>query len=190
MPDLPVSAHAALASELKDWLSCFAIIVGGAWAGWRFSHSEWLRRRSEIPSLEGVSSSPECTSLADDLVAVSLRWTWRNAGSRPVFVNPDDTCVEIFQILGIAGTFIDPRQGHDVLVKEHLIASHRPLVGFGIYQLEPGTTSTILTVPVLPRGQVYVARHNLAADDKAHPSGHDWSYSWERWQIFTTDPPT
>jgi hypothetical protein len=74
MPDV------TLAGEVKDWLTSVAIVVGGGWAMWRFGHAEWLRRRAEIPSLEGSSSTPEICAFADDRVAVSLRWTWRNAG--------------------------------------------------------------------------------------------------------------
>jgi hypothetical protein len=59
-----------------------AIAVGGCWVAWRFYHSEWLRRRAELPCLEGNSSTPEISELGDNRVAVNLRWSWRNAGSR------------------------------------------------------------------------------------------------------------
>src|SRR4029077_16187093 len=53
MPDV------TLAGEIKDWLTSVAIVVGGGWAMWRFGHAEWLRRRAEIPSLEGNANIPE-----------------------------------------------------------------------------------------------------------------------------------
>jgi hypothetical protein len=64
---------ATLAGEVKDWLTSAAIIVGGIWAIWRFGHAEWLRRRAEILTLEGSSSTPEIIALDADRVAVSLR---------------------------------------------------------------------------------------------------------------------
>jgi hypothetical protein len=75
-------SEVTLAGEVKDWLTSLGIVIGGGWAMWRFGRSEWLRRRAEIPTLEGNSSTPDIWALGDDRVAVSLRWSWRNAGTR------------------------------------------------------------------------------------------------------------
>jgi hypothetical protein len=85
-----------LAGEVKDWLTSVAIVVGGGWAMYRFGHTEWLRRRAEIPSLEGNSNTPEISGFGDDRVAVSLRWSWRNAGTRPLHIDDVRTFVEIY----------------------------------------------------------------------------------------------
>jgi len=182
MPDV------TLAGEVKDWLTSVAIVIGGAWAIWRFGHAEWLRRRTEkFPSLEGSSSAPEICALADGRVAVSLRWTWRNVGTRPVHIDDKSSFVEIFRLAGEIGNFVDPRQ-QETLVPLR-ISVHHPLKGYGFYILEPGTASSLLTVPILAVGEPFIARHMLFASSKEHPTGFAWQYSWERWQVFRTDLP-
>jgi len=182
-------ADVTLAGEVKDWVTSGAIVVGGAWAMWRFGHAEWLRRRTEIPSLEGTSTVPEICALADDRVAVSLRWTWRNAGTRPVHVDDERSFVAVYRLAGDVGSFVDPRQQRDYAATLQL-AEHHPLKGYGFYMLEPGTTSSMLTIAILPVSAAFVARHRLYASQKEHPTGFKWQYSWERWHVFRTDPPS
>jgi hypothetical protein len=177
---------ATLAGEVKDWLTSAAIIVGGIWAIWRFGHAEWLRRRAEILTLEGSSSTPEIIALDGDRVAVSLRWNWRNAGSRPVHVDGELSFVELYALKGTLEQFVDPRQQKDSLA-QLWVGSHRPLSNYGFYILEPGTSSSMLTVSILPIGESFIARHRLYASLKEHPTGFKWAYSWERWQVFRTD---
>lgn len=179
-----------LAGEVKDWLTSVAIVLGGAWALWRFGHAEWLRHRAEkIPSLEGNSSTPEVCAFSEDCVAVSLRWTWRNAGTRPVHIDDERSVVEIYRLAGNTGDFIDPRQQKETTLAPLKLGTHQPLKGYGFYVLEPGTTSSMLTVPILPVGEAFIARHRLYANRKEHPTGFEWQYSWERWQVFRTDLP-
>ena len=175
-----------LAGEVKDWLTSVAIVVGGGWAVWRFGHTEWLRRRAEIPSLEGSTNAPDICAFDDSRVAVSLRWSWRNAGTRPVYIDDQRTFVEIYRLAGDIGSFVDPRQQLGMLAP---LSAHHPLNGYGFYMLEPGTTSSMLTVPILPAGEAFIARHRLIASRKEHPTGFQWQYSWERWQVFRTDLP-
>jgi hypothetical protein len=182
-------ADVTLAGQVKDWLTCVAIIVGGGWAMWRFGHAEWLRRRAELPSLEGNSSTPEICAFSKDCVAVSLRWTWRNAGTRPVHIDDQRSFVEIYRLAGDTGDFIDPRQQKETALAPLKVGVHNPLKGYGFYMLEPGTTSSMLTVPILPVGEAFIARHRLYASLKEHPTGFEWPYSWERWQVFRTDLP-
>lgn len=165
-------------------------MVGGAWAAWRFGYQEWLRRRAEIPTLEGNSSVTEIVPSEDDRAVVSLRWMWRNAGSIPVYIDDERSFVEIYRLSSdIAWTFVDPRQHREALTPFR-VGVHFPLKGYGFYMLEPGTNSSILTVPVLPRGETFIARHKLVASRHRHPTGFEWNFAWERWQIFRTDLPT
>jgi hypothetical protein len=182
-------ADVTLAGEVKDWLTSAAIVVGGGWAMWRFGHAEWLRRRAEIPSLEGNSSTSEICSFGNDRVAVSLRWSWRNVGTRPVHVDDMRSFVEVYRLAGDVGSFVDPRQQKETLTALK-VGVHHPLKGYGFYMFEPNTTSTMLTVSILPVGEVFIARHRLYANRKEHPTGGEWQYSWERWQVFRTDAPS
>jgi hypothetical protein len=176
-----------LAGEVKDWLTSLAILVGGAWALWRFGHAEWLRRRAEIPSLEGSSTTPEVFAVGDERVAVSLRFSWRNAGTRPVHIDDKHSFVEIYRLAANVDNFVDPRQQDLTPLK---VGIHYPLRGYGFYMLEPNTTSSMLTVPILPVGEAFMARHLLCARRKEHPTGFEWQYVWERWQVFRTDLPS
>jgi hypothetical protein len=177
------------AVQFKDWVTSLAIIVGGSWAIWKFGHTEWLRRRSEISSLEGHSPEVELHSVAPGRVAASLRWSWRNVGSRPVYIDTNSTFVEIYNISDMDIGFLDPRQQCDSLFHRR-VGLHDPLTGFGdAFFFEPGTNSTLLTVPILPAGEAFVARMFLCANRDRHPTGSDWSFSWERWQVFRTDVP-
>jgi hypothetical protein len=177
-----------LAEQVKDWATSVAIVVGGGWALWRFGHTEWLRRRAEIPSLEGGSTAPEACVFLDGRAVVSLRWIWRNTGSRPVYINDKESVVEVYRLQGDVGTFVDPRQQSEAL-EPFRIGTHLPLAGFGWYRFEPNTTSSIMTAIILPPGEAFIARNQLIADNKYHPTGADWSYSWERWIVFRTDVP-
>jgi hypothetical protein len=170
----------------KDLLTSVGILVGGWWALWRFGYSDWLRRRAEISSLEGNSIDPEIYKFTESSVVVYLRWTWRNVGTRPVYIDDDRTIITIYEIAGEINTFVDPRQYKDRLTP---IGEHYPLKGFGFYMLEPAATSGLVAVPILALSKPFIARAKIVADIKKHPTGGSWSYSWERWQVFRTDLP-
>jgi hypothetical protein len=109
-------------------------------------------------------------------------------GSRPVHIDDQRSFVEIYRLAGDVGSFVDPRQQEETLASRK-VGVHHPLKGFGFYMFEPSTTSSMLTVPILPVGEAFIARHGLYAKLKEHPTGFEWQYSWERWQVFRTDPP-
>ena len=104
-------------------------------------------------------------------------------------IDDEHSFVEIYRLEGDVGDFIDPRQQRESTLASPKVGVHNPLKGYGFYMLEPGTTSSMLTVPVLPVGEAFIARHRLYASLKEHPTGFEWQYSWERWQIFRTDLP-
>jgi hypothetical protein len=186
MSDLTWWTH--FAAQFKDWVTSIAFVLGGTWALWVFYFKEW--RPAGIASLEGGSIAPEICALGDGRAAVSLRWTWRNVGTRPVYLDTENTIVEVYRLEGDIGNFVDPRQIKKPLIPLK-VGDHLPLADFGgFYRLEPGTTSSIPTVLILPLGKAFIARIELIAHDAHHRTGGDWSYSWERWQIFRTDLPT
>jgi hypothetical protein len=123
-----------LATTIKDWLTSAAIVSGGLWALWRFSHSEWLRRRGEVPSLEGSSVGPEVLAIDDDRVIVSLRWSWRNTGTVPVYIDSESSFVVVHRLPGeVDGLFLDPRQNEGDLQVDGV---HHPLRGYKPYFFE------------------------------------------------------
>ena len=177
---------ATLASELKNWLTAAAIVAGGVWAVWRFWHSEWLRRRSEVSCLEGNSSQPEILAISSDWAIATLRWTWRNAGTRPVFIDTEASRVDVYRLPPDVDGFIDPRQ-QEIELFDFLVASHRPFAGLEPYMFEPGTTSSLLTPAVPPADETYIARLELLADLVKHPTDDGRAYVWERWQVFRVE---
>ncbi len=54
-----------LSKEVVNWLTAVGIVIGGAWAIWRWGFADWLRRRNEILTLDG-SMSVELTRLIRD----------------------------------------------------------------------------------------------------------------------------
>jgi hypothetical protein len=176
-----------LAADIKDWLTVAAILAAGGWAVWRFYHQEWLRWRSEVPALEGSNPPREIVCQDDKTCIVSLRWTWRNAGNRPLYVNVGACKVEIYRIPDGHYGVIDPRQQAEALGPPAF--THHPLADFSPYMFEPGTTSTLLTPVALPADHSYIARMVLVSDRSKHRVDGELCLSWERWQVFRTDMP-
>jgi hypothetical protein len=177
---------AILANELKNWLTIAAIVVAGIWALWRFGHAEWLRRRSEIPCLEGNTARPEILEISEVSAIVSLRWTWRNAGNRPVYIDTAASRVEVYELPANMEGIIDPRQ-NEAALRPHSVARHTPLGGMREYMFEPGTNSSLLTPVILPSKKTYLARIVLYVDPEKHRSINEQGSFWERWQVFRTD---
>ena len=168
------------ATVVKDWLTSVGILFGGGWALWRFGYEDWLRRRLEEPSLEGSYDVPEMHRLDDGRIAVSLRWRWRNPGTRPVFLDIHLSELSVYRISS-QGAFIDPRRLEQEVGAK--VSEHLPLEGFGFFKLEPGTTSSILTVPILEEGKTYLARLKLVSDQNRHATKGGWNFLWEKWQV-------
>jgi hypothetical protein len=146
-----------------------ALVVGGLWAFWRWSLSEYLRRKREIPSFEGVLSH-SIAVLDDRRVVVSLNCRWKNVGVVPLPVNTQETRFSIYGIpdaspLGPIG----PRMKN--LTELHV---RRPWEHWPGAVLEPGTNSDLQAHFLLEAGHTFVAMCRLEAKTPASAQKQVW----------------
>jgi hypothetical protein len=86
-----------------DWpaiegaITSAAIVVGGLWAGWKWGYGEALRRRRELPDLDGTLSGA-AVALAVGKVCLTLQSVWHNPGPGPIRVCPDHSFVEQYEL--------------------------------------------------------------------------------------------
>lgn len=85
------------AEAFQALVTSVAIVVGGAWAFWRWSLSEYLRRKREIPSFEGQLSHA-VTELDTQRVVLSLSCRWKNVGVVPLPVNTKETRFALYAV--------------------------------------------------------------------------------------------
>jgi hypothetical protein len=141
--------------EIKDVVTVLVLLGGAAGAAWKWLFSEILRRRSEIPALDGHFLA-RCIAMEGPTIAVELCATWRNKGTVPVFANCNATLVEVFQI-----TSGDSVPGGDKWWDSDPVRLHKPFEDRAFFYMEPGTDTEIQTVLLLPSDGVFVARFQL-----------------------------
>jgi hypothetical protein len=92
--DMPTTETA---SSIQALVTSAGIILGGLWAFWRWSLSEYLRHRREIPSFEGdMTAGSVCMENGCVLVSVSCKW--KNMSAVPLSVNTARTRVTVFDV--------------------------------------------------------------------------------------------
>src|SRR5882672_9660086 len=122
------------AETIQALVTSVAVIIGGVWAFWRWSLSEYLRRKREIPSFEGQLSHA-VAPVDERRVVLSLSCRWKNVGVVPLPVNTKETRFALYSIpeelpLGPVG----PRMNN--LTEVHI---RRPWEHWPSAVLEPGT---------------------------------------------------
>ena len=133
--DLPTKEAA---ETIESLVTTVGIVAAGIWAFWRWSLSEFLRRRREIPSFDGTISA-ESVAVNERQEVITVTCTWRNAGTVPLNVNTKETRITAYLIprdtpLGPIG----PR-----LENLSELYVRRPWEHWPSTVLEPGTTSAI-----------------------------------------------
>jgi hypothetical protein len=81
----------------KDVITSMAVLLGGAWAAWKWGYGETLRKRREMPSPDG---SLKATSMRVDetTTAVTLHAVWRNRGPLPIEPCAEHSGVKAFRL--------------------------------------------------------------------------------------------
>ncbi len=150
------------AETIQALLTAAALLVGGGWAFWRWSVSESLRRRREIPSFEGQMSYSVLRRF-DGRAIVSLNCRWKNMGVAPLPVNTKETRFALYSLPDeLQPGPIGPRMNN--LVEMHV---RRPWEHWPAAVLEPGTNSELQAHFLVEADQVYVAMCRLEA--VSHP---------------------
>jgi hypothetical protein len=85
------------AAIIKDLATVAALVIGGAWAFWRWSLSEYIRRRSEMPSFEGEITA-YTVKAQQGRVTLSVSCKWKSLGGLPLDVNTQETRFTVYRI--------------------------------------------------------------------------------------------
>jgi hypothetical protein len=141
--------------DAPDWtviesaVTSAAIVVGGLWAGWKWGYGETLRKRRELPDLDGTLTATS-VPLPGGKAYLTLQAVWRNPGPGPIMVRPDHSFVEQYEL----GT--DPPLG------SFRVAGHPGLTKISTapwryrgYAMGPLTESVLTEHFVVPAGSVY-----------------------------------
>jgi len=84
-------------SSLDGFLTFSKIVAlwaGGLFAAWKWGFGEFLRKKREVPALEGPMTV-EVLNLPDNKGLFVLHSVWRNVGSYPVYIDFKETCVTV-----------------------------------------------------------------------------------------------
>jgi hypothetical protein len=86
-------------ATLQSILTSTAIVVGGGWAIWKWGYSEGLRKRREVPDLDGTLSV-STVPLSAAKAYLTLQAAWRNPGPAPIKMCPDHSFVTQYTLQG------------------------------------------------------------------------------------------
>jgi hypothetical protein len=146
------------AGVLQDLATVAGIIIGGAWAFWRWSLSEYLRHRREMPAFEGELSARAVPEGQGRLV-LTASCKWKNVSAIPLRVNTKETKFRVFEIPpGLPLGPIAPRLRH--LDEKYVRA---PWEHWDGAVLEPGTNSELQAHFLVDAGRTYVIACGLEA---------------------------
>ena len=148
-----------LLTFLKDWVPSIAVLVGGMWILLQWLFGESLRRKKEIPALDGKLSARVYDYDATRLV-VSLDATWSNRGPFPLRLDFKNCRIDVFRVSPDFSYRNCP-----IVTNRDLgpaVCSHYFLVGQVEvdYVLEPNTESILVNHFVLEPG-LYAFRMEL-----------------------------
>ncbi len=165
-----------LSTVIRNYVMIAGIVLGGLWAFWKWSFSEWLRQRKDMPAVDGELST-ESEVLNGEKVILSLGAIWRNRGDHPVHIDHEATRVDVYKINKdiVEGPF-EPKDN----LGEPLFRT-RPYHDMKGFILEPKTESLLKTHYVLQAGEVYFFRWKLYRSRKQHG---DVLYAWTKELIY------
>lgn len=140
----------------KNYVTAIAIIIGGLWAFYKWSFSEWLRHKKEMPAIDGfldikiVASSTKSSYVT--LIAI-----WKNRSPLPFTVNVKTSGIDIFRIPKDIG--IGVIECSDTLCEP--LISNKPYRDKSSLTLEPMTECVLQSHYHLENGNTYLFRWQL-----------------------------
>jgi hypothetical protein len=148
-----------LLTFLKDWVPSIAVLVGGGWIFFQWLFGESLRRKKEIPAMDGKLSARVYDYDVTRLV-VSLDAIWSNHSPFPLRLDFKNCWIDVFRV--------SPDFSHrncPIVTNRDLgpaVCSHYFLVGQVEvdYVLEPNTESLLVNHFILEPG-LYAFRMEL-----------------------------
>lgn len=163
-------------SVVSNYVSAVAIVIGGVWVIWKWGFSEWLRRRKEIPSVEG-SLETEATPIAEEKIAVTLNARWINKSGLPVYIDHSLTRVDVYSVNTeiCLGNLVPKHDLGDPIIRA------RPYEDMDGFILEPNTNNLLQTHYVLEPKKTYLFRWKLYRNKRRHGGK---VFAWTKEQIF------
>ena len=143
------------------------LALGGAFAAWRWGFEEWIKRKREIPIMDGELSA-KALPLDGKRLLVTARTVWHNRGTIPVYANVKGTSLVAFTV---------PLKSEDGAItynKDKKIAEVFPFYEYDFCVFEPGTHSEISMHLNLESGHIYYLEFNFPLNkSKTPPPGRD-----------------
>jgi hypothetical protein len=178
-------------SDWKDAITAIATVLAVVLAAWKWFFQEWLRRRQEIPSIDGDIELELVASIGNN-VGLFLNTIWNNKGTVPIYLNTRKTAFEVYEIdTSIAPVAIDQAEraakhriphvvdtvGDNVKAARMVLQFH-PIKDARWFMLEPKTKSRIQASMILSRDCVYEVRCLIVAGRA--------DQNWFRKKLFST----
>jgi hypothetical protein len=154
-----------ISTVIKDYVTAAAIVLGGAWALWRWTYGEILRRRREMASPDGTLSVGS-VEIAMDLVAVTVNALWRNRGPLLIALCSEHSDLKVYRLASSLSE--GPLSIHEPTISQ-LVAKVSPW--WDTYVMEPNTESLLQEHIALRRGYVYAFRWRICLSPGSLP-GH------------------
>ncbi len=135
---------------VKDIVTTIGVIVGGGWVLWKWGFSEVLRRKRDIPALDGKLSATS-VPLESDKELVTVDVTWTNRGPYPVRIDIQETSVYIYEL--------DEKMGYGpIAIPENAEPAYAtlPFENYVAVIVSPKTTKHIQNHFVLDRTKKYL----------------------------------
>jgi hypothetical protein len=192
MKDGAMSIAAPLdVSNWKDAVTAIATALAVTLAAWKWYFQELIRRKQEIPSIDG-DIELEIVESPGNNVGLFLNTIWNNRGTVPIFLNTLETVFEIYEIdTSTAPIAIDQaaraaKNRHPHILDTvgsnenaaRMILQFHPIKDARWFMLEPKTKSHIQATVILKADCVYEVRC-LIVGEKA-------DQNWFRKRLFST----
>jgi hypothetical protein len=182
----------AYLANSKDALTAIAAILAVALAAWKWVFEEWLRRKNEIPTIDG---DIEVEIIEGDArnVAVFFNTVWNNKGTVPIYLDADKTKFSVYEISTLNSPIaIDQREraalARAAQIKDlvgnnesaaRLLLEFHPIKDASWFMLEPKTKSRIQASVILSANLTYKVRCLIVVAGKA-------DQNWFRKRLFST----
>jgi hypothetical protein len=164
--DLPSKVTA---ETIQALVTSLGIVLTGAWAFWRWSLSEYLRQKREMPSFEGEMFA-RAVPHTEKQVVLTVSCKWRNMSAVPLNVNTQATKFTVFEVPnGTPLGPIGPRLGN---LQERYV--RKPWEHWPSAVLEPHTCSELQAHFLVEGNRPYVLACRLEADTKPNSSKQVW----------------
>ena len=171
----------------KDAVTVIVIVLGTAGAAWKWVFAEWLRRRSDLPALDGVIETAIFHGPGPgEAVFLQVTVSWRSGSPFKTYLSPEDTVVRVIDVTAASVTDrldLAPQE----LARQGLsiVAEARPLEKVGFFFLEPGTMSPMRSVFRVPRDRILAVEMTVRIDQSRMPRERHRLW-WRRQALVST----